>query len=176
MGPTNSPLQPGRVHGQIAASVTQPNNGSILTLIYTTLHADCRDIGTVLFTVSVLDKSADLARRAYTSHPVDYPTAGTKPITRDGWYDHVIAGGRSFVANTPAEFAKYFSDHALITSLGLGSCMNIPVISDANRVAGTVNLLAHAGHFDADRQSAYLAIVTTSRSALLAEMNRRYPT
>ena len=142
-------------------------------MIYTNVHTACREHGTLLFTVSVLDVSADLARRAYTSHPVEYPTAGTKPITHDGWYDHVIAGGRSFVANTPAEFANYFFDHALITALGLGSCMNIPVISDSHQVAGTVNLLAQAGHFDPARQAIYQSLVTTSRSALLAEMNRR---
>ena len=137
--------------------------------IYETLHADCRPLGTRLFTISVLDVAAGLARRAYTSHPDEYPTAGTKPITRDGWYDHVIAGQRAFVANTPPEFARYFFDHALITSLGLGSCMNIPVIG-AHGVVGTVNLLAEAGHFTAPLQSAYRAVVTLHQPELALHM------
>lgn len=137
--------------------------------IYDTLHADCHHFGTRLFTISVLDVAAGLARRAYTSHPIEYPTAGTKPITRDGWYDHVIASQQPFVANTPPEFAKYFFDHALITSLGLGSCMNIPVIGSLG-VVGTVNLLAEAGHFTAALQSAYLAVVGLHQTELALEM------
>lgn len=139
--------------------------------IFDTLHAECRRLGTRLFTISVLDTADDLARRAYTSHPVEYPTAGTKPITRDGWYDHVIAGKQPFVANTPPEFARYFFDHALITSLGLGSCMNIPVIGHQTQVVGTVNLLAEAGHFTAARQTAYLSVVAFARDDLLSEMH-----
>lgn len=142
-----------------------------MSSIFTTLHADCRSLGTLLFTVTLLDVAADLARRAYTSHPVEYPTSGTKPITRDGWYDHVIEGRHSFVANTPAEFVRYFVDHALITSLGLGSCMNIPVIGDLGQVVGTVNLLADAGHFTQTRQASYQTLVTKSRDALIAEIH-----
>lgn len=141
-----------------------------MTDLFDTLHADCRQLGTQLFTLSVLDPAAGLARRAYTSHPAEYPTAGIKPMTHDGWYDHVVAAGLPFVANTPPEFARYFFDHALITSLNLGSCMNIPVIGPAG-VAGTVNLLAEAGHFTQTRQTAYLALVAAVRDALLLEMH-----
>ena len=141
--------------------------------IYQTLHAGCHSLGTRLFTISVLDTSAGLARRAFTSHPVEYPTAGTKPITRDGWYDHVIARGQAFIANTPSEFVRYFFDHALITSLGLGSCMNLPVVANDGQVAGTVNLLAEAGHFTDARQTAYQSLIAHHREALLTEMRAR---
>lgn len=140
-----------------------------MTDLFDTLHADCRQLGTQLFTLSVLDPAAGLARRAYTSHPAEYPTAGIKPMTHDGWYDHVVAAGLPFVANTPPEFARYFFDHALITSLGLGSCINIPVIS-GTVVLGTVNLLAEAGHFTPTRLDAYLGLVTECGDALRAEM------
>ena len=154
----------------LAPDPTPQQNGHILPCIYDTLHADCRRLGTRLFTISLLDTDAGLARRTYTSHPIEYPTAGTKPMTRDGWYDHVIAGQQSFVANTPPEFAKYFFDHALITSLGLGSCMNIPVISAQGHVAGSVNLLAEAGHFTAARQTAYAALIALNLDALVTAM------
>jgi hypothetical protein len=88
---------------------------------YAPLHHACAALGTRLFTVTTIDTGAGLARRAYTSHPVEYPIQGTKPLTRDGWHDHCIAGRQVFVANTVPEFARYFFDHALITSLGLGS-------------------------------------------------------
>ena len=140
-------------------------------MIYDQLHAACAALGTRLFTVTVQDLKLDVARRAYTSHPVEYPVSGTKPLTRDGWYDHCITGQTTFVANTAPEFARYFFDHALITSLGLGSCINIPVVA-AGTVLGTVNLLAEEHHFTADRLAAYEALVTENHAALVAQMRQ----
>lgn len=136
---------------------------------YESLHAECAALGTRLFTVTTQDIAAGLARRAYTSHPVEYPVSGTKPLTRDGWYDHCITGQQTFVANTTPEFARYFFDHALISALGLGSCINVPIVA-AGQVAGTVNLLADEHHFTPDRLAAYHALIATHHVALVAEM------
>ena len=140
-----------------------------MTTIYDTLHAECAALGTRLFTITTQDLAANLARRAYTSHPVEYPVSGTKPLTRDGWYDHCITGQQTFVANTTPEFAKYFFDHALITSLGLGSCINVPVVADGH-VPGTVNLLAEEHHFTPERLSAYHSLIARHHDALVAAM------
>ncbi len=136
---------------------------------YETLHTKCAALGTRLFTVTTQDLSAGLARRAYTSHPVEYPVSGTKPLTRDGWYEFCITGQQTFVANTTPEFARYFFDHALITSLGLGSCINVPIVSQG-QVPGTVNLLAEEHHFTPERLSAYHALIAAEHDALVAEM------
>lgn len=136
---------------------------------YDQLHVACAALGTRLFTVTTQDLTAGLARRAYTSNPVEYPVSGTKPLTRDGWYDFCITGQKTFVANTVPEFARYFFDHALITSLGLGSCINVPVVSDG-QVAGTVNLLADEHHFTPERLAAYHALIDKHHAALVAEM------
>jgi hypothetical protein len=133
--------------------------------VFDKLHADCAALGTRLFTITALDDAALLHRRLYTSHPVEYPASGTKPLDRDGWYDACVAARQTFVANTPPEFARYFFDHALITSLGLGACINIPV-ADGGPVLGTVNLLAEADHFTPSRLGAYEALVETARPAL----------
>ncbi len=140
-------------------------------MIYDSLHTACAALGTRLFTVTVQDPDQNLARRAYTSHPLEYPVSGTKPLTRDGWYDHCITGQQTFVANTTPEFAKYFFDHALITSLGLGSCINIPVVADG-AVLGTVNLLAEEHHFTPARLAAYESLVAQHHAALTSEMAR----
>lgn len=140
-----------------------------MTQVYDQLHTACAAHGTRLFTVTVQDLARDVARRAYTSHPVEYPVSGTKPLTRDGWYDHCISGQKTFVANTTPEFAKYFFDHALITSLGLGSCINIPVVA-AGQVLGTVNLLAEEHHFTPERLAEYEALVAQHHAALVIEM------
>lgn len=136
---------------------------------YETLHARCAALGTRLFTVTTQDEAAGLARRAYTSHPVEYPVSGTKPLTRDGWYDFCITGRQTFVANTTPEFARYFFDHALITSLGLGSCINVPVLS-GDAVLGTVNLLAEERHFTPEKLLAYHDLIGAAHDALVAEM------
>ena len=133
------------------------------------LQRDCTALGTRLFTVTAHDFDAMLFRRIHSSHPVEYPVSGTKPLTRDGWYDHCITGQQVFVANTTPEFAKYFFDHALITSLGLGSCINIPVIN-GGRVLGTINLLAEELHFTPEKLAAYQSLATTLHAALVAEM------
>lgn len=125
------------------------------------LNARCASLGARLFTVTALDEEKALFARVFTSHPVEYPVSGTKPMERDGWYDMVVAGKRTFVANTPPEFARYFFDHALIVSLGLGSCINVPVV-EGERVLGTVNILAEAGHFTPERLAAYGALVATA--------------
>lgn len=134
---------------------------------FTALHQECAALGTRLFTVTTHDLGAGLFRRAYTSHPQDYPTHGTKPLDRDAWYDLCITRAQPFIANTPAEFATVFQDHALITAMGLGSAANLPLIADDGSVPATVNLLAEADHFTPDRLAAYTALIDRHRPALL---------
>lgn len=133
------------------------------------LHSRCAALGTRLFTVTKLDEGKALFARVFTSHPVEYPVSGTKPMEKDGWYETTIAGRRTFVANTPPEFAKYFFDHELIVSLGLGSCINVPVV-DGAAVLGTVNILAEAGHFTPERLAKYEALVAEASPALVAAL------
>lgn len=133
--------------------------------IFPSLHQACAALGTRLFTITALDVGKRLHRRLYTSHPLEYPVSGTKPLDHDGWYEACILARRTFVANSPPEFAKYFFDHALITSLGLGSCINIPV-TGPGRVLGTVNLLAEAGHFTPGRLAEYEALTAAARHGL----------
>jgi hypothetical protein len=135
---------------------------------YADLHQACAALGTILFTITVLDPAKDLCWRAYTSHPVEYPVQGTKPLTHDAWHDQVITRHETFVANTPAAFEKVFFDHALITSLGLGSAVNIPIADASGTVLATVNLLAEAGHFTDAKLASYQTLVADHNQALLA--------
>ena len=130
------------------------------------LHADCAALGTNLFTVTAHDFDAMLFRRIYSSHPTEYPATGTKPMERDAWFDLCITRGETFVANTPDAFAALFFDHALITAMGLGSAVNIPV-SDTGLVVGTVNLLAAQGHFTPDRLALYHHAVDRQTATLV---------
>ena len=116
-------------------------------------------VGHKLFTIMTVDNAAGLARRAYTSHPRDYPVSGTKPIHRDQWFDIVHSERRSFVANTIADIAKVFPDFELIAALGCGSVMNLPVVLQ-NELAATVNMLDAEQHYTPERVAAAEALLT----------------
>jgi hypothetical protein len=114
---------------------------------YAALERLARDtVGVRLFTVMTLDMAAMLARRAYTSHPAEYPTSGTKPIERNTWFAQVADRREPFVANTLADIAQVFPDHALIGSLGCGAVINLPVVEEGG-VSGTINLLDAEGRY-----------------------------
>ncbi|WP_299611736.1 GAF domain-containing protein [uncultured Tateyamaria sp.] len=106
-------------------------------------------VGGRLFTVTVLDHTAGLAQRIYTSHPETYPVSGTKPMSQGAWTNMVIDRGETFVANTVAEFSIYFPDHALIESLGCQSALNVPIVN--GKVIGTVNVLDREHYFSPER-------------------------
>mgnify|MGYP002654346432 CR=1 FL=1 len=138
-----------------------------MSAVFHALEQDCTALGTRLFTITTHDLDQGFFRRVHTSHPLEYPVHGTKPLERDAWYDLCITRAQPFVANTPAEFATLFFDHALITSMGLGSAANLPVIAADGSVPGTVNLLAEEGHFTSERLAAYTALLARHRPALL---------
>jgi GAF domain-containing protein len=107
-------------------------------------------VGTKLFTYMSVDMTAELARRAYTSDPANYPTSGTKPIRYDSWFDIVHKQRQYFVANTIEDIAKVFPDFELINSLGCQSVVNMPVVIGGELI-GTVNMLDVEGHYTPER-------------------------
>ncbi len=138
--------------------------------VFAALHTACKLFGARLFTVTVQDPAKGLVRRAYTSHPDDYPLSGTKPIGDDAWSRQVLVLGQSFVANTTADFAGLFPDHAQINALGCQSALNIPVKRADGAVVGTVNILDAEGHFTPARIAAFEALCDQHRDALLAKI------
>lgn len=138
--------------------------------VFERLHrAVAAAIGARLFTISVQDPAAGLARRAYTSDPVHYPTSVPKPIQHDDWSRKVLVAGETFVANTTAEFAPYFFDHALINSLGLFAAVNVPVI-EQGVVLGTINVLDLEGHYTPARVAALQQVIAAHQPELAAAM------
>ncbi|MEM8871808.1 MAG: GAF domain-containing protein [Pseudomonadota bacterium] len=123
--------------------------------------------GAHLFTVTLLDREAQVAWRAYTSHPKDYPVTGTKPLGENDWTRQVLDRGETFVANDTAGFSPYYADHALINALGCEAAVNIPV-ADEVQVQGTVNILDKAGHFTPDHVAMLERLVSDARVGLLS--------
>jgi len=124
-------------------------------------------IGAKLFTIMTVDMKNELARRAYTSDPVAYPTSGTKPILRDSWFDVVHGAHRSFVANTIADISTVFGDHETIWSLGCGSVINIPVLV-GGELLGTVNCLDAEHHYTPERVERSRLLELPAKLAFLA--------
>jgi hypothetical protein len=125
-------------------------------------------IGAKLFTIMTVDMENEVARRAYTSDPVAYPSSGTKPIHYDSWFDIVHKDRRSFIANTIAEIATVFPDHETIWSLGCGSVINFPIILDDVLVA-TVNMLHEESFYTAERVEMTKYLSLPAKAAFLAE-------
>lgn len=113
-------------------------------------------VGARLFTLMDLDRHRGVARRSYSNMPDVYPVSGEKPIRQDAWME-TIERDQPFVANSDAEIAAVFPDHELIRSLGLGSCLNVPV-SVGGEVVGTLNCLGPAGHYTPERVAAASAL------------------
>ncbi|MCF8486343.1 MAG: GAF domain-containing protein [Rhodobacteraceae bacterium] len=103
-------------------------------------------IGARLFTVTTVEDHGRLARRSYSSHPHEYPVSGTKIVEPSRWNAIVLDQRQSFVANSLAQIAEVFPDHALIGSLGLGSVINMPVILKG-QICTTLNLLDVPGYY-----------------------------
>ena len=129
-----------------------------------------RTVGAKLFTYMTVDMENEVARRAYTSDPVSYPTSGTKPIRYDSWFDIVHKERRYFVANTIGDIAKVFPDYELINSLGCQSVVNMPVVLGGELV-GTVNMLDVEGYYTPERVQLIREIVAVP--AKLAAMVAR---
>ena len=114
----------------------------------------CEDvIGYQLFSCSLFDVDAEgrgTAARIHTSDEDNYPTSGLKEIVPNRWTGIVIDKQETFIANSSKGFEDVFPDHAFITSLGLGSVVNLPVILNG-KFLGTVNLLHEAGYYTAER-------------------------
>ena len=127
-------------------------------------------VGAKLFTYMTVDMENEVARRAYTSDPVSYPTSGTKPIRYDSWFDIVHKERRYFVANTIGDIAKVFPDYELINSLGCQSVVNMPVVL-GGELAGTVNMLDVEGYYTPERVQLIREIVAVP--AKLAAMVAR---
>lgn len=115
---------------------------------FTRQHIDAK-----LFTIMTVDMQAGLARRAYTNMPKAYPTSGTKPITRDAWFEIVHDRQETFVANTLADIAKVFPDYDVIGGLGCGSVINLPIVQNST-LAATINILNEEHYFTPERVEA----------------------
>ena len=105
-----------------------------------------RAIGHRLFTVMRYLPETIEVERLYSSNPSAYPPGGRKPKQGTPWGDAVLDRGEVFIATDAGGVRAAFSDHALLSQLGISAIMSIP-IRFRGRVLGTMNLSHEAGNF-----------------------------
>ena len=125
------------------------------------------EVGARLFTVMTFEPATGLSQRIHSSHPMDYPVSGVKPLSPGLWSRTVIDQRQTFVANSIAAIAEVFPDHELIRSLNCESVVNLPVVF-AGAVIGTVNLLDAAGYYAPERVARVEGLSPFAAAALLA--------
>jgi GAF domain-containing protein len=96
--------------------------------------------------------------RVYSSNPAAYAVSGRKPYAMNPWGDHVLRARKIWIGRSADDIRWAFADHALIISLGLESCVNVPVVHD-DRVIGTMNVLHRAGWFDESKAKTLAAFI-----------------
>lgn len=122
---------------------------------FTSVETAAREqVGVRLFTVLAWDEGTSALHRVYSSHPVEYPTGGQKVFPREApWIRQVVMEQQPYLGRDPAAVAAVFEDHDLITSLGCGAVVNVPVV-DNGRTLGVLNLLDAQGSYSEDSVSA----------------------
>ncbi|WP_435080588.1 GAF domain-containing protein [Clavibacter michiganensis] len=118
-----------------------------------------RDPGVRLFTVLQWIPAIRTLRRVASNRPAEYPLGAEKSLeVSGGWLDAVIRDRRTFLGAHDADVAAVFADVELIRSLGCGSVINAPIVSD-DRVVGVLAILDADGAYDA------AAVATVERHA-----------
>ena len=118
------------------------------------------------FTVMTVDQERGVAARIFSDDPIPYPVGGEKPILDTIWTETVLGQQETFVGNTIEELAVVFPDWEKIQSLGLESCLNLPIVVDGT-VIGTLNCLNVAGHFTPERIAAANQLKLPGAAAIL---------
>lgn len=83
------------------------------------------------------------------------------------WIVQVVRERCPYLGRDAAGVAAVFSDHALLTSLGCGAVVNVPVV-DHDGTLGVLSLLDSPGAYDEASVSAALPLAALSLPALRA--------
>lgn len=108
--------------------------------IFRAVHAVAASaIGARLFTIMSYDAQHHEVERVYTNMPGVYPLGGRKQKRGTAWSKQILEDLRPFRAETAQAIRDAFDDHTVITGMGLGSILNIPIAYDGVCV-GTMNM------------------------------------
>lgn len=135
--------------------------------IFRAVHALAASvIGFGLFTIMSYDAQREEVERVYTNMPDVYPVGGRKQKNGTVWASQVLRDLRPFRAETTQGIREAFDDHAVMTGMGLGSILNIPVAYDGVCV-GTMNLTHKEGWYTGQHENIGLLIGAFLAPALI---------
>ena len=103
-------------------------------------------VGRAYITILRLE-AGSTSRRIFSTVPDVYAVGDLKPLGPSAWRDQVVAGGRVFVAATPAEIAAHFPDPGVVAGLGGRCLVNVPVPGRDGATIGLFNV-ASAHSYD----------------------------
>ena len=104
--------------------------------------------------------------RGWTSNPQAYPVGGRKRKLRTAWTEQLLVRGEMFVGEGEAALAAVFDDVALITSLGLRSVINVPLLA-GGRTRATFNVLGPRPHWQRHEVAAVRLLALLARPGIL---------
>lgn len=108
--------------------------------IFQAMHALAAEvIGFRLMTIMCFDAERFEVERVFSNMPEVYALNGRKKKRGSAWGEHTLQQLKPFRATSADGIRAAFDDHAVMTGMGLGSILNIPV-AYAGRCVGTMNL------------------------------------
>ena len=133
----------------LALAIRQPDQPKA---IFATVEQIARKvIGFRLFTIMCFDAGRFEVERLHSNMPDVYPLYGRKKKHGSLWGEHTLRDLKPFRATTPDGIRLAFDDHKVITGMGLGSILNIPVAYDG-RCVGTINMTHVEGWYTAGHE------------------------
>lgn len=136
--------------------------------LFRAVHAvAAKAIGLSLITIMSYDARRHEVERVYTNMPDVYPLGGRKKKQGTAWARQILQELRPFRAATSQGIREAFDDHAVMTGMGLGSILNIP-IAYGGVCIGTMNLTHKEGWYTSRHESMGLLIGAFLAPALLA--------
>jgi transcriptional regulator with GAF, ATPase, and Fis domain len=150
---------------RLAIAMRQPGQPAALFRAVEAVAAET--IGFRLFTIMTYDAQQHEVERVFTNMPEIYPTGGRKKKRGTAWATQIMQELRPFRGETSHDIRTAFDDHTVMTEMGLGSILNIPIAYDG-RCIGTMNL-THVEHwYTPQHENAGLLLGSFLAPALLA--------
>jgi len=110
------------------------------------------NMGVKLFTVLAFRDGGAQMERIFSSHPKEYPVGGRKVVAHDvapDWLSACLTEQVPYFGRTSEDVRRIFKDWALISSLGCGSIINIPIV-DGGVTRAALNILDAEGAYTND--------------------------
>ena len=126
-----------------------------------------RRVGAGLVTAMRHNPAESTVERIYSSNEQAYPVGGRKTKRDTDWSRKVLAEHQVLVSAGDDGIRQSFDDHAIIFSLGLHSCVNVPLVAGGQCV-GTLNVLRARAGWDDDEIALVRALGLAALSGVLA--------